>query len=293
MPEPSCASTRRGDPDAIRDVRVVPLTEEERAASLAACGATVVRHRGRPWHAVRPGFFEPVHLLARLEAHEATRPSPLAWGFRAALASGSAPAADATLPLHVLEDLQSWDPGRLSPRRRGKLRRCGRDAVIVPLREGRLLEEQGYAIYASHLARTRHRRVPAEPAFRAQARRLVTAGRPLVLVALVEGRLAGWVHGTAVEGVAYVDDVVVGTAFLPHQLGLGLNVELLLAFRRSPGLHTVVHGLHAREDPGLDEFKEGLGFRVVRVPARVSLPAPVRLWLRLRRPHVHYRLTGR
>jgi hypothetical protein len=201
--------------------------------------------------------------------------------------------ANATLPLHLLEDFEGWGVERLSPRRRGKLRRCQREAVIAPLRDPRLLEEEGHPIYASHLARTRHRRIPSRAQFLAQVRRTVAGGSPLVLVALVGGRLAGWIHGTAVDGAAYVDDVVVGTAFLAHQLGTGLNVELLLACRRSPGIRTVVHGQHAREDPGLDEFKEGLGFRVVHVPARVALPAPLRLWLRLRRPHVHYRLTGR
>jgi hypothetical protein len=110
---------------------------------------------------------------------------------------------------------------------------------------------------------------------------------------MVGDRLAGYLHGTAVDGVAYVDDVVVGTAFLPLQLGLGLNVEFLLACRRSPGIRLVVHGLHAREDRGLEEFKEGLGFEVIRVPSRLELPAPLRGYLRWRRPHVHYRLTGR
>jgi hypothetical protein len=293
MAEPSSALTSGGECGNGSEARVASLSEEERARSLAAAGLTVVRHRGRAWRATRPGFFEPVHPLARLRAGEATRPAPLAWGFRAALDGASAAAANATLPLHLLEDLGGWGVERLSPRRRGKLRRCGREATIVPLADGRLLGEEGHPIYVSHLERTRHRRIPSEAEFRGQARRLATAGQPLVLVALARGRLAGWIHGTAVDGVAYVDDVVVGTAFLPLQLGTGLNVELLLAFRRSPGIHTVVHGLHAREDRGLDEFKEGLGFRVVHVPARVALPAPVRLWLRLRRPHVHYRLTGR
>ena len=267
------------------------LTEDERARSLEAAGVAVVQHRGRAWCATRPGFFEPVHALARLREDEATRPARLAWGFRASLAEASS--ANATLPLHVLEDFAHWDVARLSSRRRGKLRRCRRDAAILPLGDPRLLQEEGHAIYASHLARTRHRRTPSPAEFAGQLRRLVETGRPLVLIALVEGRLAGWIHGSAVDGVAYVDDVVVGTAFLAHQLGTGLNVELIEAFRRSPGIHTVVHGLHAREDRGLDEFKEGLGFRVTHVPARLVLPAPVRLWLRVRRPHVLYRLTGR
>jgi hypothetical protein len=289
MTEPSRAPDPPGSPG---EPQLVSLTEEEHAATLARAGVTVVRHGGRAWRATRPGFFEPVHALARLRADEAVRPTPLAWGFRATLSPESAHAANAALPLHLLEDLGRWDLERLSPRRRSKVRRSRREAVIVPLPDRRLLEEQGHALYADHLGRTRHRSVPSAGGYRAQVAALLGAGRPLVLVALVGDRLAGYIHGTAVDGVAYVDDVVVGNAFLPLQLGTGLNVEFILACRRSPAVHTLVHGLHAREDPGLDEFKDGLGFRVVHVPARLGLPAPARWLLRARRPHALYRLTG-
>jgi hypothetical protein len=279
-------------PGAARDAHIVSLGEEERAETLARAGMRVVRYRGRPWAETRPGFYEPVHVLARLAADEVGRPAALCWGFRATLRDDAAGAANGAVPLHVLAGFADFDETRLSPQRRSRLRRSRREAAIVPLPDPRLLREQGHALYVSQLARTRHRRIPTAAEYLASLERVLVAGRPLVLVAMVGDRLAGYLHGTAVDGVAYVGDVVVGTAFLPLQVGTGLKVEFLLACRRSPGVHAVVDGLHAREDPGLDEFKEGLGFEVVRVPSRVALPAPLRAYLRWRRPHVHYRLTG-
>jgi hypothetical protein len=290
MTEPSRVAA---EPRLAGEPRVVSLGEAERAESLARAGVHVVHHRGRPWQETRPGFYEPVHLLARLGADEVGRPAAFCWGFRATVRDEALPVANATVPLHVLASFAAFDEERLSPRRRNKLRKSRREATLAPLTDRRVLREQGHALYVSHLARTRHRRIPTAAEYLASLDRVLTAGRPLVLVAMVGDRLAGYLHGTAVDGVAYVDDVVVGTAFLPLQLGLGLNVEFLLACRRSPGIRLVVHGLHAREDRGLEEFKEGLGFEVIRVPSRLELPAPLRGYLRWRRPHVHYRLTGR
>ena len=52
------------------------------------------------------------------------------------------------------------------------------------------------------------------------------------------------------------------------------------------------NGLPRPEDANLCRFKEGLGFRVVALPARATMPAPIRAWLRSHRPATYYRLTG-
>ena len=79
-----------------------------------------------------------------------------------------------------------------------------------------------------------------------------------------------------------------------RRLGLALSLFHLLALaaRGSPGVRELMNGQHAREDPGLDAFKRGLGLEVVAVPARVRVLPPFGAALRLLRPHAHYRLTG-
>ena len=71
------------------------LTEAELAERRREDGARVIQHGGHYWEQVgAPGFYEPVHLLARLTPEEATAPTPLSWGYRAALraeAAGAAP----------------------------------------------------------------------------------------------------------------------------------------------------------------------------------------------------------
>ncbi len=273
--------------------QLTSVSEEECAASLVRTGATVVRHLGRPWQATRPGFFEPLHLMARLRAEEAVRPTPLAWGFRATLAPASAAAANGSVPVHVLEDLAGWDIENLDAKRRASVRRAFRRVSVGPLPDRRLLEEQGHALYASQLSRTRYRGIPSAAQYRAEVARFLAVGRPVVLVSFVGDRLAGYLCGSAMDGVAYSGEVAVATEFASLQVGTALHVAFILACRRSPGIHTVVNGLHVRENQGLDVFKEALGYRVVHVPTRVSIPPPVRWLLRARRPHALYRLTGR
>lgn len=274
------------------EARLRVLSNGERAETLLREGARVVERDGVAWVESRPGFFEPVHLLARIPAAVAARPTLACWGFRATVRDEDSGRSNGDVPLHVLE-LAGYDlDGALSPRRRSKLRKSRREASFVQLGDAALLRSEGYELYRSHLGRTKHRRVPSHAQYLATVERLFMAG-DLVIAALVGDRLGGYVHGNAVDGVGYLEDVVVGSEFLPHQLGLGLNAEFILACRRTAGVHTLVHGLHAREDPGLDEFKAGLGIRVARIPARIGLPWPVRAYLRARRPHVYYRLTGR
>jgi hypothetical protein len=274
------------------EARLSSVSESERVEMLVRTGVRVVKHRGYSWQQIRPGYYKRIHLLASTPARHAIRPSPLCWGFMTTLPEDDARYANATLPIHVLPDLAGFEIDRLSPRRRNKVRKSRREATLVQLLDSNLLREQGHGLYVSHLQRTRHLRIPSADQYLASIAR-ITAGGNLIIAALVGSRLAGYVHGMAVDGVAYLEDVVVGTEFLGQQLGIGLNVEFILACQRSDGIHTLVHGLHAREDPGLDEFKLGLGLRVVHVPSRVQLPRPLHWYLRLRRPHKYYRLTGR
>jgi hypothetical protein len=272
------------------EARITVLSEEQCAEALRRAGTRTVRHAGHLWFESRPGFFERIHLLGRVEASAAIRPSLLCWGFRATLREEDARYANARVPVHVL-DLAAFDEGALPPRRRNRLRKSRREATCVKIGDAGILREQGYALYVSHLQRTRHRRIPTAAQYLASLSRIVDGGA-LILGAFVDGRLAGYVHGVAVDGVGYVHEVVVGTDFLGHQLGTGLNVEFIMACRRPGTIRTLVSGLHAREDPGLDEFKADLGFRVLHVPARVVIPLPLRWYMRARRPHAYYRLMG-
>ncbi len=117
--------------------------------------------------------------------------------------------------------------------------------------------------------------------------------RALALAAVRGGELLAFSLSHAVDGTAYQDALFVGAEGRRLNLALSLFHLLALAARASPGVGELMNGQHAREDPGLDAFKRGLGLEVVAVPARVRVLAPAGALLRRLRPDAHYRLTGR
>jgi hypothetical protein len=97
----------------------------------------------------------------------------------------------------------------------------------------------------------------------------VLAGRP-AHDRLIDGRLGGYVIGLAVDSIAYLDDVTISTEAMSSYIGIGLHFEFAQAWRR-PGIKMLVHSLHSREDVPLCTFKEGMGFAVKQVPAKVRI----------------------
>jgi hypothetical protein len=290
LTDPSAGSGDSNDVDSC----VVPnVSESQRADFLRRTGELVIDHRGRSWHQVKPGFFRPVHLLARLSASEVTRPTAACWGYQACLTEDDAHYANSGVPAYVTSDLQQFDEERLPQSRRYKLRKARRCARVVQLTTPAWLREQGHDVLRSSLARTGHVPLPRSRRYIARLDHVGDPAAGVTLAGLIEGRLAAYLTGHAVEGTAYVDDVVIASWALDTNVGTALTYEFMFACRRSGGIRELVHGLHAREDAGLCRYKEWLGLGVQLVPSRVSLLPPVGSLIRFLRPHSYYRLTGR
>jgi hypothetical protein len=267
------------------------LTEEAVARWQGERGLRVFSHRNRWWKQTLRGFYEPIHWTACLSAAEATAPAILRWGFRATLRDELASSANGSIPLFWLPDLAKYDEGRLSSNRRNQLRRCRKRVQIVQLTEPDLLREQGYEVCASSLTRTAYRQVPTREEYVREVAADAHRGRRLVLAGLIDGRLGGYVIGFAVDSTAYLDDVTISTGAMSSYIGIGLHFEFAQACRRS-GIKMLVHGLHSREDVPLCTFKEGMGFAVKQVPAKVRINPLMSQFLRRRYPDKYYRLTG-
>jgi Acetyltransferase (GNAT) domain len=268
------------------------MTEEELASWRLSRGERVVERAGRHWRMSRPGFWEPVHWLARLRADEARRPAPCL-GFRAVLAPEDESAATGALPVHVLAPVADWGPHLLSRNRRQRLRKAARSVEIVELTSPALLEEQGHGVLLSSLARTEAGAVPTREAYVRSLGRDGIAGPLTFLAGLVDGRLAGYLGGWAVSGTAYFQRLHIHTDALATQIGTALVFAFVEACQRGQDVREVVNGLHSPEDEGLCVYKEGIGFPVRRYPARVWLLPGVLPLLRRARPQAAYRLTGR
>jgi hypothetical protein len=269
------------------------LTEKELAERRRAEGVRVIEHAGHYWEQVgAPGFFQPVHLLARLTPEEATCPTPLSWGFRAALTPESADAANGMVPIVRLPSLEDYDLNSLSSSRRNKIRRCQQIARIVQLTGPGLLLEQGHDVVVDALSRTRHKAPPSRDAYISEVKSYFQGGHWCVLAGVIDGRLGGYVDGYVVDGVAYGCRAYYATWALPTNISTTLTFEFAQICRRLKTVHTVVNGLHSREDAQLSRFKEEMGFIVDRIPIKWSMNVLARTFIRWRRPHAYYRLTG-
>ncbi|CCH88108.1 conserved protein of unknown function [Modestobacter italicus] len=285
-----------GRPDDMRDVclaRVPVVTEAELAEHLRARGRRVVEHRSRWWRQIVPGFYRPVHDMARLTAREATRPTAACWGYQACLADDDAGHANAAVPAHVISDLAGFDEAALPKTRRHALRKVRERAELVELTGPAVLHDQGYEVLRSAHERTGYGRLPSREEFLADLAHLGEPASGVVLAGIVDGRLGGYLTGHAVDGTAYATSSVVATWALRANLGTGLHHEFLHACRRAGGITEVVDGLHAREDEGLCRHKELLGVPLRRLPARLVMVPGATTVIRRRSPDKYYRLSGR
>ncbi|WP_375754425.1 hypothetical protein [Corallococcus exercitus] len=276
----------------VADARFTCLTERELAERRREEGVRVISHRGHYWEqSGAPGFFQPVHLLARLTPDEATPPTPLAWGYRAALTPETANAATGKVPVVRLKDLDTYDTSRLNSNRRSKLRKAQRTVRIVQLTGPSLLLEQGYGVVRDALTRTQHKKIPTLDEYLKGLRQYFTSDHWCVLAGLVDDKLGGYLDGYIVDGVAYGFSAYYATWALPTNISTGLIYEFAQVCRRQ-GARTLVGGLHAREVAQLEQFKDELGFVVDPVPIHWGMNPLARAFIRWRRPHAYYRLTG-
>lgn len=276
------------------ETAVLPvLSEAEAAARARELGREVVLHRGRWWMRVVPGFYQPVHLLARLRPDEATRPTLKCWGLRASLAPDFAASANGSIPVHVLPDPRGYDIGRLAPSQRRKLRKHAAEFDIVALDRPDILLEQGYLIMREAHARNARVPLPERRQFERWAVSYFSPRRGLVLAALRHDRLLAFNTNSAVDGVAYGDTAYANAEGRRYALTTCLFHAFATVVSRCPSVDTLVDGLYARENHGLCHFKHALGLRVAHLPAQVWFARPAASLLRYARPHAYYRLTGR
>lgn len=267
------------------------MTEAELAAMRMVEGEQVVLHEGRYWRSTHPGFYEPVHLLGRMRHHEASRPTPLCWGYRTALASGDAGRANRVMPVYLL-DIDRFSQHALSRNRKADLRKCGRKVDFRIVQEPSLLLEQGHDVFMSSVDRLGCWDSLTEAEYQRRVERRCAHGRRQIVAGMVDGRLAGYLDAFAVDGVLYLEEIYVSTDALSTGIVTGLYVVAIETALDPGGIREVCNGLHTPELPGLCHFKESLRFRVARLPVRSVIPSPILTYIRVRRPAQYYHLTG-
>lgn len=274
------------------DLELTVLTEAEFASMRQEEGAAVVERGGRYWEIPFPGFYQPIHWLARFRAADVGRPAVFGWGYRAALTDEDARLANGSIPLHLLTNVEHFTESGLNESRRRDLRRCRRQVEFRRVCDPSLLLEQGYGVFSSAQLRVPFGRPLTREEYLSRIEQRVSDPRRVFVAGLVDDRLAGYMEAYAVDGVLYTHEPFVATEHVRTGIGTGLYVETIEIGARARTIHEVCNGIHAPERPGITAFKDTLGSTVVQVPARVAMPAPIGAFIKSRRPLTYYRLTG-
>lgn len=279
----------------LRDVSeavLASMTEEDFANWQREQGTHVIYHRDRYWKETRFGFYEPIHWLARLSVKQITPPALLYWGFRASLSEDDAAAANGSMPIHLLSNLEGYDLQTFSKNRRKHIRKGLARVKIVELIGSELLQEQGYEVLISAVTRTGYGKIPSRKDYLAGLAKYITPGHRLILAGIIGDKLGGYLTGYAINRTAYMEHRVIATAALSTDISSGLLFEFVQVCRRNGKIREIVSGQHPIEDSGLCAFKEGMGFPVKHIPTKVCLNPIIGRFIRWRYPNKYYRLTG-
>jgi hypothetical protein len=271
---------------------VQSLTEAEAGALVAAKGRKVIRHGSRQWEQVKPGFYQPVHVLGCLAESDASRPTVTCWGYRGVVPPGTD--TDSRLVVYLIDDLSGYDMGALTRNRRNTLRQVRRSAVrLVALEDDALLRRQGHEVCLSAYTRFGFETLPTSQQYRrwlaAQRIGLRTSG----VAAFLDGRLIGYILAHVIEGTAYAEEFHVATEALRTNVSTALAYELVQLLRESGLVTSVWNGNVSRDDDGIGGFKLSMGYARTPFPTRVHLWPGTGALLRRYRPHRYERLTGR
>ncbi len=275
---------------ATADVRV--MTEAEMAAMRAEEGARVAERDGRFWVETFRGFYQPIHQLGRHAFDDVTRPTSLCWGYRSALVEEDASRANGALPVHLQTRMDRLTEESFEESRRRDLRKCRKQVEIVRRPDPGVLVDGGWQVYRSAKERVPVGRVQSEHEYREDIELRAQDPRRIIVAGLIDGRVAGYMESYAVDGVFYGRDLYVATEATKTGIATGLYLETFRIAAAIPGIHSLCLGPVHTERPGLGRFKKMLGIPEVNVPARVVIPAPIRLFMRRSQPATYYRITG-
>jgi len=277
----------------VEHTRFLATSEAELAQWHGARGCKIVEGQGKYWVEIVKGFYQGLHWMSRMTISQAERPTPFCWGYRTALDQQSSRFSNATLPIHLMQNVNDYDMEAMTSRQRGKLRKCHKQVEIVEITGPDPLLEQGYPVFYSAVQRTGYGSMVSMQRYRRGVQGFFSHNQGVVVAGLVDGQLAGYLTAYAVDCTAYIEDVFLHSKFINTNISLALFYAITQACRKSEQINELVHGLHTPEKESLCNHKEGLGFSVVQIPSRVWFLPPTEYWVKKKRPDAYYRLTGR
>ncbi len=274
--------------------KLVPAKTNEFAEWKRSLGQKIFYKNGIYWEELKTGFFQPIHLLMRLNKSQFTPPSPLYWGTRYGLIEEEKNDANGSILYHTFPDFKTIGLHSFSKNRRKNIRKCFNTAEIIEIRDGQFLKDQGYDVVYSSLCRTRHRKIPQRDAYLKGCTAYVNNGdnSRMVLAGLVDGKLGGYLEICSVGGIVYVQTLYMATEAMKYCICSGLFYTVYMICQKSETVTEIVFGQPVTDDDNLNVFKKSMGQIIKSIPARYKIIFPIKPILKLKYPDKYYRLTG-
>lgn len=268
------------------------MTIEQYAELQRRFGASVVLRHGTYWRRVRPFFYRPI---LPLEAHEAGGQSrPFAWpnAYQHVVPSGQA--ANSTMNFIVLDEPRSYSLNTLGHRRRNLITHAAKSFEVRPLTAADDLKRQGHRVYLSFFQRTGY-------SYKSERQQKTTFdqwvdtlfSRPAMLV------LGGFGPDglVAVSTSCLVNTTLVYSTLICETAAMKKNVGEVMfhELRRLAASRSGIARIYVRNYQGggsHDRYYLLRGCKLVRLPAQLSLPAPLRTLIPRFLPQQHARLRG-
>ena len=278
----------------ISEASLRSLTEAEMAEWIKDNGGLVSYRNGRWWVRTWHGLYQPIHWLARLNATEAIRPTLACWGYRMTLNAAAASKANGHLSVHLLNktELDDYTLENLPAKRRTDLRKCRKQVRIVRVIDPKVLLSQAYEVTVSAVTRLGIAPPPDREEFLESLTSYVRDPRGVFLAGFVGDNFAGYLHGRAVDGAAYIDVIRINPEYLKTAIGTGLTFDFVQVCRNSDNIHSIVYGQYVPDHENLNRFKAGMRFSKVNFPTRVWIAPFLKYFLRWRYPEKYRRLIG-
>lgn len=276
----------------IPNFQVFPASEEEYAAWLDRHGWKIKEFRERFWKK-NHGFYEPVHWMARFHGDEVGKPCRCCWGYRATLEENDAHLANGSLPLHLFDEMKGFGAHRLCKTRRWDIRKCLKLMEIVHIDNPEFLLKEGVDLFRANYNRTRYGLLMSRNLYNKYIKRYFDNNFFCVLGGFIDGKLSAYMITFIIESTAYLDSIIMNESGRLAQACTGLQFAMMKHLgRNNPEVVQVVDGMHAREKPHLDRYKEKWGFRVAHIPSRYWFLPGTAAPLKFFWPDKFYRLTG-
>jgi ribosomal protein S18 acetylase RimI-like enzyme len=260
---------------------VTVFSEEEFASYRSSLGRKIHLYKNIFFESRLPGFWQPVTLLKRCSYSDLPDLSLGRWGVHAVLTENDSNKANGAMSVYLLKNLSDYSLKSLKRVSRKEIEVAGgRFSVRVGLPlDGSL----AYSVYKSSINRTAildksHPRIlkSYEEFTHHLNDHVYGSGRTLVLSAYLEDKLVGFIWGHSVVRTAYLSELHVDREY--HQAGVArlLYHNYLLILQASGLIDEVYSGREWSERPGINFFKESMGFPLTKLPVLLKLNPAVR-----------------